>query len=68
MYPTAAVCVCLLMLNAPTMAINDRPIIGILSQETYIVRYLFPGRQYDSFISASYVKFLESAGARVVPI
>ncbi|KAK1173881.1 gamma-glutamyl hydrolase isoform X1 [Acipenser oxyrinchus oxyrinchus] len=39
---------------------NDRPIIGVLAQE-----YQSSG---NSYIAASYVKFLESAGARVVPI
>ncbi|KAK4876561.1 hypothetical protein RN001_009067 [Aquatica leii] len=43
------------------------PIIGILSQETYSIDNLFP-EKYDSFIAASYVKLLESAGARVIPI
>lgn len=46
---------------------TSRPIIGILSQSTR-------GSYYESFgkdslhIVASYVKFLESSGARVVPI
>ncbi|XP_018322816.1 gamma-glutamyl hydrolase-like [Agrilus planipennis] len=45
----------------------ETPVIGILSQETYSVRdYLNEG--YDSFIAASYVKFVESAGGRVIPI
>lgn len=47
---------------------NDTPIIGVLSQETYIVSSIFKNIKYDSYIAASYVKFLESAGARVVPI
>lgn len=46
--------------------LNNRPIIGILAQ------HFHPFNPYpelgDSYISASYVKFLESAGARVVPI
>jgi len=40
-------------------AINNRPIIGVISQE------LIPN---SSYIAASYVKWLEAAGARVVPI
>jgi len=40
---------------------NDRPIIGILSQPTN-------GENGSSYIAASYVKFMESGGARVVPI
>ncbi|XP_023235548.1 gamma-glutamyl hydrolase-like [Centruroides sculpturatus] len=44
--------------------INQRPIIGILAQKEY-----GNGVKYgSSFIAASYVKFLEAAGARVVPI
>ena len=45
--------------------LNDRPIIGVLAQ-----RFVkpFPIKNVTSFISASYVKFLEAAGARVVPV
>ncbi|XP_072307373.1 gamma-glutamyl hydrolase-like [Eucyclogobius newberryi] len=43
--------------------INQRPIIGVIAQDT---KNPTPERQ--SFIAASYVKFLEAAGARVVPI
>jgi len=41
---------------------NDRPIIGILSQPGD------PAPDGMSYIAASYVKWIESAGARVVPI
>jgi gamma-glutamyl hydrolase len=41
---------------------NDRPIIGILSQPGD------PAPDGASYIAASYVKWVESAGARVVPI
>ncbi|MBN3305831.1 gamma-glutamyl hydrolase [Amia ocellicauda] len=44
---------------------NDRPIIGILAQEN-IPGY--PHAQGTSYIAASYVKYLEAAGARVVPV
>lgn len=41
---------------------------GILSQEiSYKLNEKYPGK-YDSYIAASYVKFIEGAGARVVPI
>jgi len=40
---------------------NGRPIIGILTQE-------FKERPGTGYIPASYVKFLEGGGARVVPI
>ncbi|XP_033964730.1 gamma-glutamyl hydrolase-like isoform X2 [Pseudochaenichthys georgianus] len=43
--------------------INERPIIGILAQNS---RYLPPNS--TGYIASSYVKFLESGGARVVPI
>ncbi|CAL7945516.1 unnamed protein product [Xylocopa violacea] len=48
---------------------NNRPIIGILTQETsiYLKKKLLP-EKYSSYIAASYVKFIEGAGARVVPI
>uniref|UniRef100_A0A671K417 folate gamma-glutamyl hydrolase n=1 Tax=Sinocyclocheilus anshuiensis TaxID=1608454 RepID=A0A671K417_9TELE len=42
---------------------NERPIIGVLAQEVYD-----PPPHRNSYIAASYVKFLESAGARVVPL
>lgn len=42
---------------------NDEPIIGVLAQEVYS-----PKPDKSSYIAASYVKFLESAGARVVPV
>nr|XP_006113705.1 gamma-glutamyl hydrolase [Pelodiscus sinensis] len=44
---------------------NERPIIGILAQECDFTGF---HRFGSSYIAASYVKFLESAGARVVPI
>ncbi|CAI9550417.1 unnamed protein product [Staurois parvus] len=45
--------------------INDRPVIGIVAQETHFEN-LKPFGQ--SYIAASYIKYLESAGARVIPI
>lgn len=42
---------------------NDRPIIGVLAQDVFNAT---PHR--NAFIAASYVKFLESAGARVIPL
>lgn len=48
--------------------LNDRPIIGILTQEiSYNLNKKYPD-QYHSYIAASYVKFVEGAGARPVPI
>lgn len=42
---------------------TNTPIIGLVSQPSY--DDVFPNRQY---IAASYVKWIESAGGRVVPI
>lgn len=42
---------------------NDRPIIGVVAQEVYS-----PKPNQTAYIAASYVKYLESAGARVVPV
>ena len=42
--------------------LNLRPLIGIVSQGGQ------PAPKHSSYISASYVKFAEAAGARVVPI
>ncbi|KAJ3611627.1 hypothetical protein NHX12_021642 [Muraenolepis orangiensis] len=48
---------------------NDAPVIGILAQGVYpgVLPQQTPSN-LTSFIVASYVKFLESAGARVVPV
>lgn len=66
--------ICVILISAVITAVridddkNDTPIIGVLAQE--IARSLddiYPG-QYESFIAASYVKFVEGGGARVVPV
>lgn len=47
---------------------TDRPIIGVLAEEiAYDIDDEWPG-VYESYIAASYVKFVEGGGARVVPI
>ncbi|XP_013190722.2 gamma-glutamyl hydrolase [Amyelois transitella] len=49
--------------------VNDRPIIGVLSQEqSFYLHGKYPEENYTSYIAASYVKDVEAAGARVVPI
>ncbi|XP_045135265.1 gamma-glutamyl hydrolase-like isoform X1 [Portunus trituberculatus] len=49
--------------------LNLRPIIGILSQElSRSMDNALQPHNYSSYIAASYVKFYESAGARVVPV
>jgi hypothetical protein len=45
------------------------PLTGVLSQElSRSLENEYGELNYTSFIAASYVKFLESAGARIVPI
>lgn len=47
--------------------LNNEPIIGILTQQlSKALKAKYP--DYHSYIASSYVKFIESAGARVVPI
>ena len=41
--------------------LNNRPIIAVLAQR-------YPDTSNQSYIAASYVKYLESGGARVVPV
>lgn len=49
--------------------LNLTPIIGILSQElSKSMDEAMQPHNYSSYIAASYVKFYESAGARVVPV
>ncbi|KAJ1528079.1 hypothetical protein ONE63_007996 [Megalurothrips usitatus] len=46
---------------------TDRPVIGILCLELSPTVKKFYG-DHDSYIAASYVKFVEGAGARVAPV
>ncbi|XP_065342387.1 gamma-glutamyl hydrolase-like [Cloeon dipterum] len=49
--------------------LNLRPVIGVLSQElSSSLESVWGELNYTSFVAASYVKFLEAAGARVVPV
>lgn len=54
--------VCLLVTIVGAAAQSQGPVIGILSQDSGQYN---PG---SSYIAASYIKFIESAGGRVVPI
>ncbi|CAG9812107.1 unnamed protein product [Chironomus riparius] len=48
--------------------VNHEPIIGIMAIDmSYYIQSKYT-EQYFSFISASYVKFVEGGGARVVPV
>lgn len=69
-----AITICVIFISAVIAVVripddkNDTPIIGVLEQEiAYSLNKLYPD-QYGSFIAASYVKFVEGGGARVVPV
>ncbi|XP_064542984.1 gamma-glutamyl hydrolase [Drosophila montana] len=64
-------CLLLLPLVAPALAdVNGTisPIIGVLAQEIYQDGLISKHFNATSYIAASYVKFVEGAGGRVVPI
>ncbi|XP_072427648.1 gamma-glutamyl hydrolase-like isoform X3 [Chiloscyllium punctatum] len=61
--PLLVLCVSALWENCVSARLNQRPIIGVLAHESNDV---IPFGK--SYIPASYVKILESAGARVAPI
>ena len=51
--------------------ITNTPIIGVITQPYHTISSNVQGQDgigVDSFIPTSHVKFLESAGARVVPV
>ncbi|KAF2355021.1 Peptidase C26 [Trinorchestia longiramus] len=58
--------------NSEQEELNLRPVIGILTQEPgnslkkALIKHNM--KNYSSYVAASYVKSMESAGARVVPI
>ncbi|KAJ2944338.1 hypothetical protein O0L34_g18340 [Tuta absoluta] len=57
------------VIEASKPVLNNRPIIGVLAQE--YSNDLYPKyihKKYTSYVAASYVKAIESSGARVVPI
>jgi len=58
---TPSLAIVFLSLFALVQCLNNHPIIGILTQP-------YAGSSSACYIAASYVKFIESAGARVVPI
>ncbi|XP_065360981.1 gamma-glutamyl hydrolase A [Calliphora vicina] len=48
---------------------NPTPIVGVLTQEvSQLILRKYPNNSYTSYIAASYVKYVEGAGGRVVPI
>ena len=59
----------LLVSAASRVMAHDRPVIGILAQETTSdIDDLFPELNYTSYVQASYVQFVEAAGARAAPV
>lgn len=60
--------VCLAAVSEFMAHLNLRPIIGIMAQEMSQTFEKLYSPEYDSYIAASYVKFLESSGSRVVPL
>lgn len=48
--------------------INEYPIIGVVAQEVNELTEDSIGVPAHSYIAASYVKFIEGGGARVVPV
>lgn len=56
------------VLSCASVSVNDRPIIGILTQDTRSTGNLKFQKLGRTYIPASYVKWIESAGGRVVPI
>lgn len=51
-----------------TVSGTSPPVIGVLSQEPYSVSKYFPDKKYESYIAASYVKFVELSSAQVIPV
>ena len=52
-----------------TLGLNPRPIIGVLAQGLpHSLVDVFAESNKTTYIGAAYVKYLESAGARVVPV
>lgn len=64
--------VCLLFITVASMkpvpAINDRPVIGILSLDVHPWEDFPISANYTTYMAASYVKWAEMGGSRVVPL
>ncbi|XP_055535695.1 gamma-glutamyl hydrolase-like isoform X2 [Wyeomyia smithii] len=54
--------------RAVKVRLNEEPVIGILAQEMSYSLAAKYEEDFESYIAASYVKFIEGAGARAVPI
>ena len=53
------------LFSSKSITINEEPVIGIFTQPSTFAEY--PSENY-TYVAASYVKLLESGGARVIPI
>ncbi|KAM4612793.1 gamma-glutamyl hydrolase [Polymixia lowei] len=62
---TACLCLCGPVAAGTPQLVNYRPIIGVLAQENHPEDQFARG---SSYIAASYIKYVEAAGARAVPI
>lgn len=47
---------------------NEKPVIGILTQEVYWTGFKNVAPSSKSYIAASYIKPIEASGGRVVPV
>lgn len=47
---------------------NQRPVIGILTQEVYWSSFRHLRPLNNSYIAASYVKAVEASGGQVIPV
>ncbi|CAG5115263.1 unnamed protein product [Candidula unifasciata] len=61
LFPVLLALICVLA-STPVQRVNNRPIIGILTEPTTSLKF------GDEYVEATYVHFLEMAGARVVPV
>uniref|UniRef100_A0A8D8U8K1 folate gamma-glutamyl hydrolase n=1 Tax=Cacopsylla melanoneura TaxID=428564 RepID=A0A8D8U8K1_9HEMI len=57
-----------LLTVSPLVLSTNAPVIGILAQEYHSPTFVKAFPNHHSYIAASYVKHVEDAGARVVPI
>jgi len=47
---------------------NERPVVGVLTQETYWSSLKKSTSSNSTYIVASYVKAIEASGGRVIPV
>lgn len=61
--------ICILSFVTKIIICNERPVIGILTQDIYMSNLIKikPYNNY-SYIAASYVKSIEASGGQVIPV